>query len=45
MGLGIHPVFKQVDTCAAEFEAITPYYYSSYDDECEAIREAKSNAL
>ncbi|MDO5721168.1 MAG: carbamoyl-phosphate synthase large subunit [Actinomycetaceae bacterium] len=27
----IHPVFKTVDTCAAEFEASTPYYYSSYD--------------
>ena len=35
--LEIHPVFKQVDTCAAEFEAITPYYYSSYDNECEAV--------
>ncbi|MFN0141823.1 MAG: carbamoyl-phosphate synthase large subunit [Mycobacterium sp.] len=29
--LGIHPVFKTVDTCAAEFEAKTPYYYSSYE--------------
>ncbi|MFW5882566.1 MAG: carbamoyl-phosphate synthase large subunit [Planctomycetota bacterium] len=34
--LDIHPVYKLVDTCAAEFEAVTPYYYSSYEDECEA---------
>jgi carbamoyl-phosphate synthase large subunit len=31
------PVFKMVDTCAAEFEAVTPYYYSSYDQENEAL--------
>ena len=30
------PVFKSVDTCAAEFEAYTPYYYSTYEDENEA---------
>ena len=30
-GLGIEPVFKLVDTCAAEFEATTPYYYSTYE--------------
>ena len=29
--LGIRPVFKTVDTCAAEFEAATPYYYSTYE--------------
>ena len=34
--LGIKPVFKRVDTCAAEFEAYTPYLYSTYDEECEA---------
>ena len=33
---GITPVYKMVDTCAAEFEAATPYYYSTYDDEDEA---------
>ena len=32
----IRPVYKMVDTCAAEFEAATPYYYSSYDEENEA---------
>ncbi|HUG92930.1 MAG TPA: carbamoyl-phosphate synthase large subunit [Planctomycetaceae bacterium] len=35
-GLGVVATFKQVDTCAAEFEAYTPYYYSSYESECEA---------
>ncbi|MBX3449319.1 MAG: carbamoyl-phosphate synthase large subunit [Planctomycetaceae bacterium] len=34
--LGIRVTFKQVDTCAAEFEAYTPYYYSTYESECEA---------
>ena len=33
---GLRPVYKMVDTCAAEFEAITPYYYSTYDEENEA---------
>ncbi|OIO67674.1 MAG: carbamoyl phosphate synthase large subunit [Zetaproteobacteria bacterium CG12_big_fil_rev_8_21_14_0_65_55_1124] len=33
---GVVPVFKRVDTCAAEFEAKTPYLYSTYEDECEA---------
>ena len=35
---GITPVFKTVDTCAAEFESATPYYYSTYEQENEAIR-------
>ncbi|HWR93071.1 MAG TPA: carbamoyl-phosphate synthase large subunit, partial [Desulfobacterales bacterium] len=33
---GILPTYKRVDTCAAEFEAYTPYYYSTYEEECEA---------
>jgi carbamoyl-phosphate synthase large subunit len=33
---GLEPVYKLVDTCAAEFEAYTPYYYSTWEDECEA---------
>ncbi len=33
---GIHATFKLVDTCAAEFEAVTPYYYSTYEREDEA---------
>ena len=34
--LGINPVYKMVDTCGAEFEAATPYLYSTYESECEA---------
>ncbi|KPJ86687.1 MAG: carbamoyl phosphate synthase large subunit, partial [Gemmatimonas sp. SG8_17] len=34
--LGIHPSYKVVDTCAGEFPAATPYYYSSYDEENES---------
>jgi carbamoyl-phosphate synthase large subunit len=33
---GVVATFKSVDTCAAEFEAYTPYYYSTYESECEA---------
>ncbi|PZR52766.1 carbamoyl phosphate synthase large subunit [Xylanimonas oleitrophica] len=41
--LGIRPVFKTVDTCAAEFAAKTPYHYSSYDSETEvAPREREA---
>ncbi len=36
-GLGAKTVFRLVDTCAAEFEAFTPYYYSSYGDENEVL--------
>ncbi|MCW2492586.1 MAG: carB, partial [Frankiales bacterium] len=36
---GIRPVFKTVDTCAAEFAAITPYHYSSYDSETEVTAQ------
>ncbi len=35
--LGIRPAFKLVDTCAAEFEAYTPYYYSTYEQEKEPV--------
>ncbi|MGC2329910.1 MAG: carbamoyl-phosphate synthase large subunit [Candidatus Acidiferrales bacterium] len=34
--LGVRPVFKRVDTCAAEFESFTPYLYSSYEEEDES---------
>ena len=42
-GLGVVPAFKRVDTCAAEFEAKTPYMYSSYDgsDECDSTNDRK----
>ncbi|THG35303.1 carbamoyl-phosphate synthase large subunit [Glaciibacter flavus] len=35
--LGVRPVFKTVDTCAGEFPALTPYHYSSYDEETEVV--------
>jgi carbamoyl-phosphate synthase large subunit len=35
-GLGIRPVYKRVDTCAAEFASDTAYMYSSYEEECES---------
>jgi carbamoyl-phosphate synthase large subunit len=38
---GIAPVFKRVDTCAAEFESYTPYLYSTYEDEDEADAQAR----
>ncbi|MCC7476492.1 MAG: carbamoyl-phosphate synthase large subunit [Pirellulales bacterium] len=37
IALGIRAVYKSVDTCAAEFEAFTPYYYSTYEDENEVM--------
>jgi carbamoyl-phosphate synthase large subunit len=39
--LGIRPVYKTVDTCAAEFAARTPYFYSSYDEESEVAPREK----
>ena len=43
--LGIRPVFKTVDTCAAEFEAFTPYHYSSYDEESEVGRHERPSIM
>jgi len=42
---GILPTFKMVDTCAAEFESYTPYFYSSYDREDEVIETKKEKVL
>ncbi|MFI5524418.1 carbamoyl-phosphate synthase large subunit [Streptomyces platensis] len=39
--LGVRPVYKTVDTCAAEFAAKTPYFYSSYDEETEVAPREK----
>jgi carbamoyl-phosphate synthase large subunit len=39
--LGVRPVYKTVDTCAAEFEAFTPYHYSSYEEETEVRPRTK----
>jgi carbamoyl-phosphate synthase large subunit len=44
-GLGVKPVFKLVDTCAAEFESSTPYLYSTYDDEDEAAPTSKRKII
>ncbi len=41
----IRPVYKMVDTCAAEFEALTPYFYSTYEQENEALPTPDSKAL
>ena len=35
--LGLHPVYKRVDTCAAEFATATAYLYSTYEEECESL--------
>ena len=43
--LGIRPVYKTVDTCAAEFAARTPYHYSSYDDETEVAPRTRPAVL
>lgn len=43
--LGIKRVYKLVDTCAAEFEAKTPYYYSTFEDENESVRSNKKKVV
>lgn len=43
--LGITPTYKMVDTCAAEFEAVTPYYYSTYDRDTEVRESDKKKVL
>ncbi|MBC7882971.1 MAG: carbamoyl-phosphate synthase large subunit [Anaerolineae bacterium] len=45
IALGIVPAYKTVDTCAAEFEAFTPYHYSSYDQENEVIPSGKPKVM
>ncbi len=42
---GVKPVYKMVDTCAGEFEAATPYYYSCYETEDEAVRTGSRKAI
>ena len=41
-GLGVTPVYKRIDTCAAEFEALTPYMYSTYEAPCMGSAECES---
>ena len=51
--LGVHPVFKRIDTCAAEFAAKTPYLYSTYEHplfgqdtpDCEALPSNREKVL
>lgn len=43
--LGYKPVYKMVDTCAAEFESTTPYYYSTYETENEVIETDKQKVI
>lgn len=43
--LGVRPVYKRVDTCAAEFATQTAYMYSSYDEECEAEPTTKKKIM
>ncbi len=43
--LGVRPVYKRVDTCAAEFSTSTAYMYSSYDEECEAEPSSRDKIM
>ncbi|MFD6566008.1 carbamoyl-phosphate synthase large subunit [Micromonospora profundi] len=43
--LDVRPVYKTVDTCAAEFEATTPYHYSTYDSETEVVPSDRPKVL
>ncbi len=43
--LNLHPVYKRVDTCAAEFATHTAYMYSTYEDECEALPTNKKKIM
>ncbi len=42
---GIFPAYKMVDTCAAEFDAVTPYYYSTYDEYTETVCSQKKKVV
>jgi carbamoyl-phosphate synthase large subunit len=42
---GLSPVYKMVDTCAGEFEAVTPYFYSTYEQENEAVSTDEDVAI
>ncbi len=43
--LSVHPVYKRVDTCAAEFETRTAYMYSTYQEECEAMPSSRKKIM
>ncbi len=42
---GLMPVYKMVDTCAAEFESLTPYFYGTFEDENESVKTEKESVL
>src|SRR2546422_1427351 len=42
---GVTAVFKRVDTCAAEFQALTPYLYSTYESKCESQPQARQKVM
>ena len=41
----LHPSYRLVDTCAAEFEAYTPYYYSTYDNQVDEVRDSTKKKI
>lgn len=43
--LKLHPVYKRIDTCSAEFDATTAYLYSTYEDECESQPSSRDKIL
>jgi carbamoyl-phosphate synthase large subunit len=43
--LNLHPAYRLVDTCAAEFEAYTPYYYSTYDNLIDEVRQSDTKKI
>jgi carbamoyl-phosphate synthase large subunit len=45
LSLGVQPVFKTIDTCAAEFESHTPYHYSTYEQENESVRSERRKVV
>ena len=45
LALNVRPVYKRIDTCAAEFEALTPYMYSTYEEECESEPTSKKKIM
>ena len=45
IGFGIKPVYKMVDTCAGEFEAVSPYYYSTYDEVTESFPSDRKKVI
>jgi len=45
LGSGVTPVYKRVDTCAAEFESFTPYMYSAYEPSCESNPNGRSKVV